>query len=117
MLVLFSSVDSNIFVIVVMPYLDLNFHLGLRIIFLDIVGPFLYSSKRMSVFCKWTVFMEVSIHLVCTDKPTLFHIEAGKYIMILCTTDVFQKTLRCAFGEKNRVFVIFVLLYVGVLDM
>lgn len=61
--------------------------------------------------------MEVNIHLLCTEKPTLFYTEVGKYVIILCPTDVFQKKSRCDFGEKNRVLVIFVFLYLGFLDI
>lgn len=66
---------------------------------------------------KGPFFMEVNIHLLCTEKPTLFYTEVGKYVIILCPTDVFQKKSRCDFGEKNRVLVIFVFLYSGFLDI
>lgn len=66
---------------------------------------------------KGPFFMEVNIRLLCTDKPTLFYIEVEKYVMILCPTDVFQKNPRCDLGEKNRVLVIFVFLYVGASDI
>jgi len=44
-------VDSTVGVFIVLPCLDLNFHLQLRIIFLHFVGPLLPSTKGMSVFC------------------------------------------------------------------
>lgn len=66
---------------------------------------------------KGPFFMEVNIHLLCTEKTTLFYTEVGKYVIILCPTDVFQKKSRCDFGEKNRVLVIFVFLYLGFLDI
>jgi len=46
---------------------------------------------------KEPLFKETNIHFLRTDKLTLSYIEAEKYILVLCTTDVIYKTLRCDF--------------------
>lgn len=53
---------------------------------------------------KGPFFKEASIHFLRTDKLTLSYIEVEKYILVLCTTDVIYKTLRCDFigGVKKK---------------
>lgn len=46
---------------------------------------------------KEPLFKETNIHFLRTDKLTLSYIEVEKYILVLCTTDVIYKTLRCDF--------------------
>lgn len=62
---------------------------------------------------KGPVFKEANIHWLHTGKPTLFCTEVEKYVLVLCTTDVVYKILRCDFflggwGKKGGTTSVFV---------
>lgn len=118
MLVLFSSVDSSS-----RSYhcsyasSALNFHLGLRIIFLDFVGPFLSSTKGTSVFCKRSIFYGSEYSLALYWKTNTILYWSGKVRYNIMSHRCISKEIKVWFWGKNRVLVIFVFLYLGFLDI